>query len=180
MRTLTSESIGVFIVDKLASLSLDQKSFPYRNPYEHILQDPFLIGVFFITIARGTQEISLYIYVETKLGFRQNRQPSYSLHLGDVSLQHKSRVNVVNFVDILVRQVQTYTRPIGLFGASLYPLSCVVRILQNYPYHNPCLRTDIMNCNCAITVSLDYKTYRILFRLGNLEVLKQFFLIQFS
>ena len=62
MRTLTSEGIGVFIVDKSASLSLDQKSFPYRNPYEHILQDPFFIGVFFITIARETQEISLYIF----------------------------------------------------------------------------------------------------------------------
>ena len=50
----------------------------------------FLLGVFLINIGRGAQEISLYVCVETKLGLCQNRQPSSSLHHGDVSFQSPS------------------------------------------------------------------------------------------
>jgi len=38
--------------------------------------------------------------------------------------------------------------------------------------NNPCLRTEMMNFSGAIYVSLGYKTYKILVKLGHLKVLK--------
>ena len=46
MRTLVSEGIGAFIIVRVNIFSLVQKSFPYRNPYERTLWNPFLVGVF--------------------------------------------------------------------------------------------------------------------------------------
>ena len=46
MSTLVSEGIGAFIVVRVDIFFLVQKSFPYRNPYEHTLWNPFLVGVF--------------------------------------------------------------------------------------------------------------------------------------
>ena len=100
MRTLASEGIRAFVVERLTSLSLAWKSFPYRNPYERIFQNPFLMGVFFIIIGRGAQETSLYVYVESKLGLRQNCQPSSSFHHGGVSFQPLSEINFISFADL--------------------------------------------------------------------------------
>ena len=46
MCTLVSEGIGAFIIVRVDIFSLVWKSFPYRNPYERNLQNPFLVGVF--------------------------------------------------------------------------------------------------------------------------------------
>ena len=141
MRILASEGIRAFIVEMLTSLSLAQKSFPYRNPYECIFRNPFLMGVFLIIIGRGAQETSLYIYMETMLGLRQNRQPSSPfIMVASASNPHQKLISSTlqksrQLCRPLVRQVLTGTRPTGLFGASLYTLPCVVPILQNYPYH---------------------------------------------